>query len=49
MSLQFWVLALLMGPCAHQAHDFFCQEMQLSHLVVDETLGTWGCPLFFLH
>ena len=30
-----------------QRLDFFCSEMELSHLVMDETSGTWGQSFVF--
>lgn len=47
MPLRLWILTLLVGTCAHQAQDLFCRKMKLSHLVVDETLGTWGQSFIF--
>lgn len=40
IALQLWILNLLMVTYAHQAHDSFHSKTKLSHLVMDETLGT---------
>lgn len=41
MGQQLDELALLLGLVLPQRLDF-CREMELCHLVVDETLGIWG-------
>lgn len=44
MASQFCILSLLVGTYAHQAQDFFRSENgpDQSHLVMDDTLGSWG-------
>lgn len=34
-------------PDGHQAQDFFLSDAKLNHLVVDETVGTWGQSFVF--
>ena len=51
LAWHLWVLALLLGLVGLQRLDFFHREVELSHLVVDETLGMvvpGVSPLFLL-